>query len=79
MWDKMGTRLMEALAEAASERLGPAHPFVAACATQDLREIRAQYEALPPADADALLAEAHRRLRENPAAWLAHWRPARPN
>jgi hypothetical protein len=79
MWDELGPRLIGALAQAARERLGEAHPFVAACVAADVRDMRARLDELPAADADALLADAHRRLREDPAAWLAHWRPARPN
>ena len=79
MWDQLGPRLTAALGEAAKQRFGENHPFVVACAKGDMDEMRAQYDALPPADADPLLADAHRRLREDPAAWLEHWRPARPN
>ena len=79
MWDQIGPRLIGALTEAARERLGETHPFFVACASSNLHEMRVRLGDLPAADADALLADAHRRLREDPAAWLEHWRPPRPN
>ena len=79
MWDRIGERFVTALREAASERLGPEHPLPLACAGANIANLRAHLSNLPAADADAILADAHRRLREDPAAWLDAWRPARPN
>jgi hypothetical protein len=75
MWDEIGVRLMQALATAAAERLGPQHALVAACRAADLQSARALLDCLDRADGDAILAAAHKQLREDDAGVLAQWRP----
>lgn len=81
MFDTAGKPLFTALHAAALARLGPAHDCVmvlAQAAADPLpeRTARAQaaLDALAAADREAILAEAHARLRSDPAAWLALWK-----
>lgn len=76
MWKEIGLRLLGALGAAAEERLGPAHALADACRAGDLARARDALAALAPPEADRLLAEAHRRMREDAA--LAAWRPPGP-
>lgn len=79
MWNEIGLRLLTALGASAEDKLGPVHALAQACRAGDLASARDALAALPPTEADALLADAHRRMREDAA--LAAWRPAgaRPN
>jgi hypothetical protein len=74
MWNEIGSRLLAALGAAAEGKLGPMHALAEACRARDIARARDALTALPPAEADALLAEAHLRMREGAA--LAAWRPA---
>jgi hypothetical protein len=79
MANEIGSRLMQALADAATQRLGAKHAFVAACRAADLTNVRALLDRLNPEDAEAILAAAHKQLREDDASVLAQWRPRRPS
>ena len=79
MWDDIGLRLMQVLAAVAAERLGPEHPLVGACRKADLAMASSLMDRLDRADADAVLAAAHKQLREDDASVLAQWRPGRPH
>lgn len=86
MPNEMGARFLAALTEVAEARFGAEHPFVKACreaaATADPTPARIALEALAPAQADALLAQVHQRLREDGGALLGAWSsrsPSRPH
>ncbi len=83
MLNDLGGRFLAALTEVAEARLGAEHPFVKACreaaATADPTPARIPFEALAPAEADALLAEVHQRLREDGGAILGAWSPRSPS
>ena len=78
MHDEIGLQFLHAFAEAATKRLGPEHAFTAACRAGDLTNVRRMLESLDREDADAMLAAAHKHLREDAASLLAAWRPGRP-
>ncbi len=75
MWNDIGPRVLDALGKAAAEHFDADHALAIACRNRDLVRARALIDALPAPEADELLAAAHRRLREDPAALLAAWRP----
>ena len=77
MFEEIGPQFLSALAAAAAPRLSPEHPLLVACGEADLSRVREALDALAPAEADALLAQAHKLMREDEAGVLAQWRPAR--
>lgn len=81
MFDGAGAMFFKALRGVAERRLGRAHPCFAAIAAAAQSgspdTTRAAQEALGALDPDvaaALMADAHKALRENPAALLDTWR-----
>ncbi|MFB2550486.1 hypothetical protein [Ensifer soli] len=84
MFDSFGPAFFAALHRAAQDRLDPGHPclerLAAAGAADDPAATLAAQEALAaldPAVAEAVMAQAHRLLRENPAGLLSAW-PSAP-
>ena len=81
MFDGAGAMFFKALCQVAERRLGRGHPCLAAIAAAaesgNPDTTRAAQEALGALDPDvaaALMADAHKVLRENPAALLDAWR-----
>lgn len=82
MFDTMGSAFFDALLRAAERHLEPGHPCIEALGTAaggtDPAAITAAQDALAaldPATMNALMAEAHRLLREDPARILGGWNP----
>ena len=80
MLDVIGERLFAALRGAAEQRLGRDHPCFAALdkAAGDtgpavVQAVQAALAALEPSLAAALMADAHKALRENPQGILGSW------
>jgi len=80
MIDEMGATFLDALAKAATERLGQDHPCASAARLaasspepDAAAALRARFETLPPEDVSAILAQVHRALREDARAILASW------
>lgn len=83
MFDTIGSALFDALRRAAERHLEHDHPCIealdAAARGADSTAIAAAQDALAgldPAIMNALMAEAHRLLREDPARILDGWNPA---
>lgn len=81
MLDPIGQRLLAALTAAAATRLGPEHTCTLACARAAhdadpalVAAAQDELRCLDPRHAADLMADAHRRMREDPAAILAQWR-----
>ena len=86
MFDEMGPKFLAALVEAAAQRFGAddkiAVGFREAASKADIALARRLLGEMAPADGDALLAAAHRRLSHDASAVLANLRAppgARPN
>jgi hypothetical protein len=78
MMDEMGATFLDALAKAATDRLGQDQPcasaarFAASSPDPDAAgTLRARFETLPPEDVSAILAQVHRTLREDGRGILA--------
>lgn len=85
MFDVIGTRFFAALARAAENHLDAGDPCIAALRhagnRPDLGATVAAQEALgllAPAVLNAIMSDAHRLLREDPAALLDAWHPDGP-
>lgn len=83
MFDTIGSTFFDALRRAAERHLEHGHPCIealgAAARGADSTAIAAAQDALAaldPAIMNALMAEAHRLLREDPARILGGWNPA---
>ena len=72
---EIGQRLLAALAAAAEVQFGPTHALTEACRARDSANAATALAGLAPSQVDALLAEAHRRMREDGLAVLDVWRP----
>lgn len=82
MFEMTGSAFFEALGDAAARHLEPGHPCLeairAAVRANDSAATLAVQEALAaldPAITNALMAQAHKILRESPAGILGAWNP----
>lgn len=85
MFDEIGTRFFAALAKAAEMHLDAGHSCIAALRRAGeapgpaaTAAAQAALGALEPASMNAIMGEAHRLMREDPAGLLSAWKPAGP-
>ena len=85
MFDVIGARFFAALARAAENHVDAGDPCIAALRHAGSRPdpaatVAAQeaLDLLAPAVLNAIMSDAHRLLREDPAALLDAWRPGDP-